>query len=198
MRYGGSPISDESTSKHHRNLKAVGRDASNRRNARSFCCAIASSRARVEYSTARYFSSSQLSHILRHSDNPTTPMSIDRSKLNDGDVAVREDIRADPSAMSAFEAMQTADREAPTTSNNFNAPYVPPTWTQTSVQMLFSPVYASVEQHFDAIVGPPNNVRLITSCGRFATTVETKLWPTCPKPLPPIKASALKKHWRSR
>jgi hypothetical protein len=40
--------------------------------------------------------------------------------------------------------------------------YHPSTWTQSSVRDLFSPVFNFIELHV-AGVGPPNNVRIITS-----------------------------------
>jgi hypothetical protein len=105
------------------------------------------------YQTARHFTT-----LIR--ELTFQPQSND-PKINDGDKAVREDIRANKTAMAVLSKWYSA----------------PSTWTQTDVKDLFAPTFASVEQHFSE-VGPPNNVRILTACGRRETTVEGD-WPTC-------------------
>jgi hypothetical protein len=75
---------------------------------------------------------------------------------------VREDIRANATAMAALLKWYTA----------------PSTWTQADVKDVFVPTFASVEKHFSE-VGTPNNVRILSACRRLETTVEAD-WPTCP------------------
>jgi hypothetical protein len=87
-------------------------------------------------------------------------------KFNDGDRDVREDVRANTTATAALVKW-------------FTAPSAPSAWTQTDVKDLFVPTFASVEKHFSDWVGTPNNIRILTACGRLEATVEGD-WPTCP------------------
>ena len=57
---------------------------------------------------------------------------------------------------------------------------VPSTWSQASVMALIRGLYISVERLKPTVVGPPNNVRVIRSCGRITTVTESLIWPPCP------------------
>ena len=94
---------------------------------------------------------------------------------------VRNDMLLNLPAMASFIAAETVEGHLPNNSRNQRGAttYVESSWTQSRVQDLFRPFYRSVEQHFGD-VGPPNNVRIVTSCGRLSTTVEADPWPTCP------------------
>jgi hypothetical protein len=107
------------------------------------------------YQTARHFTT-----LI---EEPTFRPQSNNPKIIDGDKAVREDIRGNKTAMASLFKWYTA----------------PLTWTQTDVKNLFVPTFASVEKHFSEEVGCPNNVRILTACGRRETTVESD-WPTCP------------------
>jgi hypothetical protein len=93
--------------------------------------------------------------------------------------AVRQDILSDPSVVDALRAF--IDEQKRTTDireKTVGQPVMPkPALTQSQVQTLFAAAYKSVEQ-YTIFVGAPNNVRLLTKCGRFATTVEAP-WPVC-------------------
>jgi hypothetical protein len=52
-------------------------------------------------------------------------------------------------------------------------------WNLASIHALFSAVYKAFEKHFD-VVAPPNNVRIITPCGRLVATIEDNARPSCP------------------
>jgi hypothetical protein len=54
-------------------------------------------------------------------------------------------------------------------------------WSKSSVQDLFIGVFSSIEHYFPEHVGEPNQVRIITACGRFTSTVE-ETWRSCPSP----------------
>jgi hypothetical protein len=102
------------------------------------------------------------------------------TQVKDDDRAFRVDFRANEAAMKAFDKFQTSERSTGRASSNITYTYTPSTWKQTDAKDLFGPVFSLVEKHYPAMVGPPNNVRIITQCGRFATTVEGE-WPTCPQ-----------------
>jgi hypothetical protein len=55
--------------------------------------------------------------------------------------------------------------------------------SKSSVQDLFIGVFSSIEHYFPKYVGEPNQVRIITACGRFTSTVE-ETWRTCPSLTP--------------
>jgi site-specific recombinase XerC len=55
--------------------------------------------------------------------------------------------------------------------------------TQSDVQALFASAFDAIEANMDDFA-PPNNVRILSSCGRESTTLEAKPWPTCERPLP--------------
>jgi hypothetical protein len=90
-------------------------------------------------------------------------------------MAIRKDVRANSSAMNAIELWSGAATSAPK-----NAYYPAPPWRQPTVKNLFGVVFNSVEKNLPDIVGPPNNVRIISACGRKSSTVETaEPWPLC-------------------
>lgn len=95
-----------------------------------------------------------------------SPLS-NKDEINDQDKAVREDIRANSTAMSAL--------------YKWNA--VLSVWTQAEVKELFVPTFASVEKHLPE-VGPPNNLRILTTCGRLEKTTVEAEWPKCPPSAP--------------
>jgi hypothetical protein len=94
---------------------------------------------------------------------------------------VRNDMLLNLPAMASFIATESGGDHGQIDSPNEDGSnaYIESTWTQSSAQDLFRAFYKSVEQNF-AEVGPPNNVRIITSCCRLSTTVEANPWPTCP------------------
>jgi hypothetical protein len=93
--------------------------------------------------------------------------------------AVYKDIRGDTSAMDALNATLTAENEMHNESEtSFIKPFYPPSpLAQANLKTLFAAVYKSVEANTNT-VARPNQVRLITKCGRFATSVEAT-WRTC-------------------
>jgi hypothetical protein len=91
-------------------------------------------------------------------------------------MAFREDVRANASAMGAINLWSKSATSAPT--DEF---YPAPPWSQLTVQNLFAVVFRSIEKNFSEVAAPPNNVRIISACGRKSSTVETaEPWPLCP------------------
>jgi hypothetical protein len=117
---------------------------------------------------------------------------------------VSNSIRADESTMTAFSDLLNADKESATQRPAADVAkplqYLPSSWQQQSIKDMFTGVFAAVEDDtvFSKDVGTPNNVRIMTRCGRFTTTVEGQ-WPTCP---PPPRSQPnpkpVKRHWWSR
>jgi hypothetical protein len=52
-------------------------------------------------------------------------------------------------------------------------------WTELEVKNLFTTIFKSVEEQKSDIVACPNNARVIRSCGRLPTLVETISWESC-------------------
>jgi len=93
--------------------------------------------------------------------------------------AVRQEILADPLAiksLQAFIAEQKRTYEIYKKSGG-TAVFPPSVLTQAQVKTLFTAVCKSVEENTKQVAAP-NNVRLITKCGRFNSTVEGR-WPIC-------------------
>jgi hypothetical protein len=90
---------------------------------------------------------------------------------------IGEKNRVNQSTLAAFRDLQSAEK----------APGKPSIWEQSSVKDMFTGVFAAVEsdQILSKYVGSPNNVRVITTCGRLKTTVEGN-WPTCPSSKAPV------------
>jgi hypothetical protein len=110
---------------------------------------------------------------------------------------ISEDLTGNKSAVAAFKLFQFAAVQSmighkPAADGN-QLPYVPSSWSQSDVKDLLIPVFSAVESHIED-VGTPNNVRIITPCGRFETTVEAETWPTCPPPVA-VVVKKKKKHW---
>ncbi|MBW4039171.1 MAG: hypothetical protein HIU91_09905 [Acidobacteria bacterium] len=95
--------------------------------------------------------------------------------------AVGNDIRGDKSAMDALHTTLIVEDEMRSESeSSFVKPFYPQSnLSQAVLKTLFTAVYKSVESSFND-VAPPNQVRLVTKCGRFATTVEGT-WQVCQK-----------------
>jgi hypothetical protein len=95
-------------------------------------------------------------------------------------------IDEDEKAQSAFYAWQGAN------SKNDGAG-----WTQDQIKILFTRIFYLTETEgalgpnfSSAGIGPPNNARVITQCGRRTTTVDGDDWPVvCPPPQTPKKNS---------
>lgn len=94
---------------------------------------------------------------------------------------IRADILSDPSVVSALQAfINDQKRITDIREKTVGQPVMPrPALIQSQVQTLFAAAYKSVEQNTQ-FVASPNNVRLLSKCGRIATTVEQP-WPTCNK-----------------
>jgi len=93
--------------------------------------------------------------------------------------AAYKDLNADKSAMGALQeilVVESAMRDE--SEKSFIKPYYPPSiLAQANLKVLFTAVYKTIEANTRE-VARPNQVRLITNCGRFATTVEAN-WKTC-------------------
>jgi hypothetical protein len=93
---------------------------------------------------------------------------------------VGADMRNDPKTVEAFQVWQSADGQTTNCliKNPVTQIQMSSSWKQSSVKTLFASVYRAVEKN-TSDVAKPNNVRIITSCKRFNTTVEGE-WPSCP------------------
>jgi len=111
--------------------------------------------------------------MLFSGDPSTVPRKIQSVNLQ-ALIHMNEDLQSNVSAINAFrvsQAMKDLGVESPLSQS---------IWTETTVRAIFEPIFATVERNMSSQVGPPNNVRIITPCGRFTTTVEVDPWPTCP------------------
>ncbi len=89
-------------------------------------------------------------------------------------IQINKELQSDILAVNAFKISRDVEMVGPQSSEYDNV------WTPKTVRQLFNPVFEAVERNMRESVGPPNNVRIITSCGRVITTVEADPWPTCP------------------
>lgn len=89
-------------------------------------------------------------------------------------IQISKDLQSNTSAINAFKIYQMVERSGVQSALNESK------WTPKTVRALFKPVFETVECHMSSEVGPPNNVRIISACGRVATTVENDSWPLCP------------------
>jgi hypothetical protein len=113
--------------------------------------------------------------LIQNTDSPATA-TLDFQKVYP---KVREDILSDPLAVKSLQAFIVEQkRTTKIYQNSGGKPVFPQSkLTQAQVKTLFTTFFESVERNTDG-VAPPNNVRLITKCGRFSSTVGGT-WRTC-------------------
>lgn len=112
--------------------------------------------------------------VIQTSELRTLILGVVASDNSQALIQINEDLRFDTQAVNAFKISKDVEMVGPQSSEYDNA------WTPKTVRQLFNPVFETVERNMSENVGPPNNVRIITSCGRMITTVEADPWPTCP------------------
>jgi hypothetical protein len=98
--------------------------------------------------------------------------------------SVTRELTANPSAMAAVRAWRQADMERNVAlkraASGDSAQYAPSNWARPSLRDLLVGVFVAVERNTPNVAGP-NNLRIVASCGRLSSTVESDPWPTCPK-----------------
>lgn len=122
-----------------------------------------------------------------------TGIMVDRRAVVDPDLAtLRAEIVGDPEALRAFRYWGDYNCVL-FPSSNTAAISLPKEWDEVQVRSLFKGIYRAIETA-SPYVAAPNQVRILTACGRFTRTVEDP-WPTCPpgnaatekKPKPNLK-----------
>jgi hypothetical protein len=93
--------------------------------------------------------------------------------------AVRQEMLSDPKVVQALKSFINEQKRTTDFMQQHRANPVmpPPALEQSQVQTLFAAAYKSVEEN-TRFVSAPNNVRLLSKCGRVSTTVEEK-WTIC-------------------
>jgi hypothetical protein len=111
-------------------------------------------------------------------ENKDAPSGFSR-KLKPAYPAFRQGVLSDPKVVKSLQAFRNEQTRIERIYNPAAQTDTFPqsTLTQADVNTLFTAVYKNIER-ITKVVGPPNNVRLLSKCGRVNTTIE-KTWPTC-------------------
>ena len=109
-----------------------------------------------------------------------------------GLVKICKEIQANRPAINAFGISQKVARWGIDSQNSQSNSLIDSMWNLSTIRALFVPFFETVERNIDYAVGPPNNMRIISQCGRLAATVEDDPWPTC-SDSQPVKTSVQQK-----
>jgi len=116
---------------------------------------------------------------------PVAPTALLICRGNIDELVLRELATNDQAHLRADEATFPSLRDiAKDMSNDFGTTaalrslYETKVLSEANLQMLLKGTFAAVERHDPSVAGP-NNVRVIRSCGRFDSRVESDPWPGC-------------------
>lgn len=85
----------------------------------------------------------------------------------------------DKDSAASYNALVRAQKVAGSSVTKIAGSNIEKDWNLSSAQILFTSVFAAVENDAGDEVAPPNNAYILELCGRKFTTVEQKPWPKC-------------------